>query len=681
MRTLICFLTVCLLAVTQGFSQVKIGDNPQNIDASSVLELESASRVLVITRLSASEMNSITPLRGALVYNTDEQCVFYYNGSQWVNVCTEENTTNVSFELVGEELVLTDSDGNSVSVPLEGVGEQSFTAEPIVNFRETIIITQTGNTFNFEVDQITGENIADSTIQGVDFAPESITQDKIAQDAIGTSELQDNAVTDMDIDFFGPDAVTLSDFDNDAGFLTISAEPDNAIVNNFGAFYDDSSLQTHIADDGDLSDQNEIQNASEVEVTPNGNLGSNNVQTALEELQVDIDDLNAGAGNTDEQELSTNGNPGNISIDNGNTIVLNVEDGDADDTNEIQDGDEVNIDPITGITGGNVQLALEELQVGIDNLNAGGGNTDEQDLTNVLTQGNNAEGLQIENLQDPDDDQDAATKRYVDNEIAALPAGSDNQNLANVLGQGNNANSITITNLPAPIANSDAATKQYVDDEITALPAGSDNQNLANVLGQGNNAGGLQIENLLDPDEDQDAATKKYVDDEITALPVGSDNQDLANVLSRGNNANLFTITNLPAPVANSDAATKQYVDDEITALPAGSDNQNLANVLGQGNNAGGSQIENLLDPDDDQDAATKKYVDDNIVAAGGGVPTDELITNFALGATTLTITEDGINWPIDLDPTFVTEAELALYTTDWANLTGVPADFADDVD
>lgn len=40
--------------------------------------------------------------------------------------------------------------------------------------------------------------------------------------------------------------------------------------------------------------------------------------------------------NTDEQTLGTNGNPGQIEISNGNSVVLNVEDADADNQNEIQ---------------------------------------------------------------------------------------------------------------------------------------------------------------------------------------------------------------------------------------------------------------------------------------------------------------------------------------------------------
>ena len=85
MKVLFTLATLCLFTAASG--QIKIGDNPQNIDAASVLELESNDRVLVITRISEAQMNSIVPSQGALVYNIDAQCIFYYNGSTWINLC------------------------------------------------------------------------------------------------------------------------------------------------------------------------------------------------------------------------------------------------------------------------------------------------------------------------------------------------------------------------------------------------------------------------------------------------------------------------------------------------------------------------------------------------------------------------------------------------------------------
>ncbi|NHF61386.1 hypothetical protein FK220_018680 [Flavobacteriaceae bacterium TP-CH-4] len=77
-------------------AQVKIGDNPETIDAASILELESSNGVLVLSRLTEAQMQSLVPLEGAIVYNTTSQCVFYYNSGQWNNLCNSSGN-GVSF--------------------------------------------------------------------------------------------------------------------------------------------------------------------------------------------------------------------------------------------------------------------------------------------------------------------------------------------------------------------------------------------------------------------------------------------------------------------------------------------------------------------------------------------------------------------------------------------------------
>ena len=69
-------------------SQVKIGENPDQLNQFSLLELESANRTLVVTRINNQEMNAINPLEGALIYNTDAKCLFYYQGDFWHNLCS-----------------------------------------------------------------------------------------------------------------------------------------------------------------------------------------------------------------------------------------------------------------------------------------------------------------------------------------------------------------------------------------------------------------------------------------------------------------------------------------------------------------------------------------------------------------------------------------------------------------
>ena len=79
---------VILFSITS-YSQVKIGNNPESIDNNSILELESDDKVLVVTRMNTAQMNSIIPLNGALVYNTDEDCLFQFNNSTWNSLCVD----------------------------------------------------------------------------------------------------------------------------------------------------------------------------------------------------------------------------------------------------------------------------------------------------------------------------------------------------------------------------------------------------------------------------------------------------------------------------------------------------------------------------------------------------------------------------------------------------------------
>ncbi len=73
-------------------AQVKVGENPQAIDGGSLLELESDELVLVITRVTTQQMNAMTPLEGALVYNTDIGCVYAYTGIAWINLCNQNSS-------------------------------------------------------------------------------------------------------------------------------------------------------------------------------------------------------------------------------------------------------------------------------------------------------------------------------------------------------------------------------------------------------------------------------------------------------------------------------------------------------------------------------------------------------------------------------------------------------------
>ena len=306
MKAIIFFIFFIFLALPPVFGQIKIGDNPQNIDASSVLELESSSKVLVITRVNTLEMEAITPQRGGLVYNTDTECVNYYDGTQWVNLCDAVNFT--------------------------------ISNDPIINGRSTIEITESAAGYNLEVakNSILGDNIIDGGIGPDDIQDNSITQDKLAAESVGSSELRQNAVGSVEI---RDGSIAPEDMANTIADQVLTTD-ENGIVQ-----WEDTNDLFDLTFDK-LDNTLTISRSTTPGVSTislEALVGSDDQQLTLENNILTLQDggtpidlstyTNTG---TDEQTIATNGTAGNITILNGNEITLNVDDADANASNELQ---------------------------------------------------------------------------------------------------------------------------------------------------------------------------------------------------------------------------------------------------------------------------------------------------------------------------------------------------------
>ena len=193
-------------------------------------------------------------------------------------------------------------------------------------------------------------------------------------------------------------------------------------------------------------------------------------------------------------------------------------------------------------------------------------------------------------LQEPTNDGEAATKKYVDDTTKNLFI-DENDNIAfglNVDMEGNQ-----ILGLPEPVQDEEQATKKYVDDLQTQYIDKRGNVKFDRSINVGNN----RIFSLKDPKKDYEATNKKYVDDTINKRI----QEEKDNFLPQ-------------------DPATKEYVDEAIKQVAGGDILVSKEGVFIKANghyrataplDIDNHKIENLPDPVDEKDAVNKKYIDE----------------------------------------------------------------------
>lgn len=107
----ILIIFTLMFAVTNTFAQVGIGtDTP---DSTSVLDLTSTTQGFLPPRMTKVQRDAISsPAEGLVVYNTDEHCLNFWNGSLWMSACGTDNTI---LNNCGAETVSFVYNGNNVT--------------------------------------------------------------------------------------------------------------------------------------------------------------------------------------------------------------------------------------------------------------------------------------------------------------------------------------------------------------------------------------------------------------------------------------------------------------------------------------------------------------------------------------------------------------------------------------
>ena len=169
-----------------------------------------------------------------------------------------------------------------------------------------------------------------------------------------------------------------------------------------------------------------------------------------------------------------------------------------------------------------------------------------------------------------------------------------------------------VTGLGAPTATTDAATKKYVDDSVAAVDltglVKKTGDTMSGALAMGNN----KITGLGTPTATTDAVTKAYADGKVAKT---------GDTMSGDLNMGTKKVVNVGAPVAGTDVTNKTYVDGIETSVLSKA--VLLAGSTMTGDlNMGTKKVTGLGAPAVDTDATNKAYVDgvlDTKLSTSGG--------------------------------------------------------------
>ena len=202
----------------------------------------------------------------------------------------------------------------------------------------------------------------------------------------------------------------------------------------------------------------------------------------------------------------------------------------------------------------------------------------------------------LRNVGAPNSNNDAATKKYVDDNSSGSLLSSKLTVDSNI-----DMNQKMIKNVYPPQDLNDSATKFYVDSKFLHV-------NGSNSMKGNLNMDSKKIVNVNAPTNQNDASNKKYVDDTVAANKVDVSpyfKKDGSQKMTGNIDMNNNRIYNLPTPTGGKQPTPLAFTDFKYLHV-AGTNK--MTNNLDMDNKG----IIHLKPPTSDTDAATKKYVDDN---------------------------------------------------------------------
>ena len=239
-----------------------------------------------------------------------------------------DNTDDQNLSLTGNTLTLEDGGTVDLSAYLDNTDDQAITDFSLDGTTNMITLT-----------------LEDGGTRTVDLSGFVSTDDQQISLTGNTLTLEDGGTVDLSPYLDNTDDQAITDFslDGATNIVTLTLEDGGTRTVDLSGFVstDDQQISltgnTLTLEDGGTVDLSAfLDNTDNQTVTDFSIDNTTNVLTiALENGNTQTVDLSSldNAG-TDDQNLSTDGTPGNIAIEDGNVISLNVDDADADSTNE-----------------------------------------------------------------------------------------------------------------------------------------------------------------------------------------------------------------------------------------------------------------------------------------------------------------------------------------------------------
>ncbi len=137
MKKLIFTILIALLIIQIGYTQVGINNDGSAPDPSSLLDVKSTTKGVLIPRMAATDRDNISsPAKGLVVFVTDDNNFYYYNGTEWVNTATQPD---LDWQINGNDMYALPSGnvGIGTITPIHKFDVESNSSTIVGHFKST----------------------------------------------------------------------------------------------------------------------------------------------------------------------------------------------------------------------------------------------------------------------------------------------------------------------------------------------------------------------------------------------------------------------------------------------------------------------------------------------------------------------------------------------------------------